>query len=268
MLGFPDVLLLLLVHQTALGVVTMKRFGWQIPFALFLVLLSASLYAIHYAIFYDPHHIYIYLLGDIALLPIEVLLVTVIINRLLSDREKRARLEKLNMVIGAFFSDVGTRLLAHFSDFDPGLDEIRKDLIVSDDWSEQDFFGVSRRLKNYDYAVEMQKVDLEHLRGFLIGKRDFMLRLLENPSLLEHESFTGLLQAIFHLTEELEKREDVRQLPLTDHEHLAGDIKRAYVLLVHEWLDYMKYLKNNYPYLFSLAMRTNPFDQDASPLVA
>jgi len=38
-------------------------------------------------------------------------------------------------------------------------------------------------------------------------------------------------------------------------------------LLVHQWLDYMKHLKDNYPYLFSLAMRANPFDQDASPIV-
>ena len=27
-----------------------------------------------------------------------------------------------------------------------------------------------------------------------------------------------------------------------------------------EWIVYMKYLKNNYPFLFSLAVRTNPFD--------
>jgi hypothetical protein len=29
----------------------------------------------------------------------------------------------------------------------------------------------------------------------------------------------------------------------------------------------MKYLKKYYPYLFSFAMRTNPFDQNASPIV-
>jgi hypothetical protein len=38
-------------------------------------------------------------------------------------------------------------------------------------------------------------------------------------------------------------------------------------LLVQQWLEYVKYLKDNYPYLFSLAMRTNPFDQTASPFV-
>jgi hypothetical protein len=29
----------------------------------------------------------------------------------------------------------------------------------------------------------------------------------------------------------------------------------------------MKHLQDNYPYLFSLAMRTNPFDPKASPEV-
>jgi hypothetical protein len=70
-----------------------------------------------------------------------------------------------------------------------------------------------------------------------MGERDFLVRLLENPILLEHESFTELLRAVFHLTEELAAREDLGNLPDSDYKHLAGDIKRAYVLLVHQWLD-------------------------------
>jgi hypothetical protein len=245
----------------------MKRISWQIILGLSLILLSIFFYLIHYVIFRDPHHIFIYLIGDIAFVFIEVLLVTLIIHQLLSMREKRARLEKLNMVIGAFFSEVGTELVTYFSDFDPKLDNIRKELIVTTDWSEQEFSRVSKRLKRYDYEVEIQKVELGYLRGFLMEKRNFLLRLLENPNLLEHESFTDLLRAVFHLNEELQSRENIRESPDTDREHLAGDIKRAYILLVHEWVDYMKHLKDNYPYLFSLAMRTNPFDQSASPVV-
>jgi len=245
----------------------MKRFSGQILLGSSLIVLSVLFYVLHYAIFRDPHHIFIYLIGDIAFVFIEVLLVTLIIHRLLTGREKRTRLEKLNMVIGAFFSEVGTRLVAYFSDFDPKLDEIRKDLVVTNDWSEQEFSRVSKRLKNYDYGVVIQKVELEDLANFLMGKRDFLLRLLENPTLLEHESFTELLRAVFHLTEELAARKDLTQLPDTDYEHLAGDIKRVYILLVYQWFDYMNHLKDNYPYLFSLAMRANPFDQDASPIV-
>ena len=86
--------------------------------------------------------------------------------------------------------------------------------------------------------------------------------------MLEHESFTQLLRAVFHLTEELESRGKMTGLPESDYAHLAGDMKRVYILIVREWLDYMEHLKTNYPYLFSLAMRTNPFDRDASPVVA
>jgi len=245
----------------------MKRLSWPILLGLSLVVLSILLYLIHFAIFRDVHHIFIYMVGDIAFVPIEVLLVTLIIHRLLSEREKRARLEKLNMVIGTFFSSVGTRLLTYFSDFDPELDSIRRHLIVTDEWSEQEFSSVSQRLKSYDYKIDIQGVDLEHLRSFLVEKKDLLLRLLENPTLLEHESFTELLRAVFHLSDELENREDVRELPDTDYQHLANDIKRAYVLLAREWVDYVRYLKSTYPYLFSFSMRMNPFDLEASPLV-
>jgi hypothetical protein len=245
----------------------MKRFRWQILLGVALILLSAILYSIHYAIFKDAHHIYIYLLGDIAFIPIEVLLVTLIINGLLSQRERRTRLEKMNMVIGSFFSEVGTLLLTYFSDFDPELAAIRKHLIVTNNWSEEEFVAVSKRLRKYDYKVEIRKIDMEGLKRFLVSKRDFLLRLLENPALLEHETFTELLRAVFHFSEELERREKVTGLSDPDYEHLTVDVNRAYTLLVQQWLEYVKYLKDNYPYLFSLAMRTNPFDQTASPFV-
>ena len=244
-----------------------KSVGWEIRFGLFLVLLSALLYLLHYAIFRDSHHIFIFMLGEIAFVPIEVLLVALILHRLLDMREQRAMLNKLNMVIGAFFSEVGGELLTYFSECDIKLDKIRKELVITNEWSEQEFSALSKRLKNYDYRIDIQNVDLEHLRNSLIGHRNFLLRLLENPNLLEHESFTELLWAVFHLTEELSRRGDLRHLPDTDYEHLSGDMRRVYILLIHEWLDYMRHLKDNYPYLFSLAMRTNPFDQDASPIV-
>ena len=245
----------------------MKLLRWQILLGLALLLLSALLYLMHYAIFEDAHHIYIYLLGDIAFLPVEVLLVTIIIQQLLTYREKKATLEKMNMVIGSFFSAVGTRLLTYFSDLDPELENIRKYLIVTNNWSDEEFTSVRKLLRNYDYNVEIKRVDLEGLRTSLISERDFLLRLLENPTLLEHEPFTELLRSVFHLTEELEMRGQVTQLSDKDYEHISNDIKRAYTLLVQRWLSYVKYLKDNYPYFFSLVMRTNPFDQTASPFV-
>lgn len=243
----------------------MKFLNWQVLLGLFLILLSAMLYLIHYAIFRDPHHIFLYLIGDIAFLPIEVLLVTLIVHQLLDKREKKAMLKKLNMVIGAFFSEVGTDLLKSFSIFDPHVEKIRKELIVTNDWPQQNFTEVSKQLQSYDFRIEIHKGDLEELKIFLIRERGFLLGLLENPNLLEHESFTDLLWAVFHLAEELASRASLRELPGMDYEHLAGDLQRAYSLLVSEWLSYMKHLRQDYPYLFSLAIRMNPFDPKASP---
>jgi hypothetical protein len=190
-----------------------------------------------------------------------------VIHSLLDMREKREILEKLNMLIGAFFSAVGTRLLVVFSDSDPNLDKIKEDLVIKADWSDEEFESVSKKLRKYNYSVDIKKIDLVELQDFMKDRTDFMLRLLENPNLLEHESFTELLRAVFHLDEELTNRKNIKKLNDSDMEHLAGDIKRAYGLLVDEWLDYMHHLKNNYPYLFSLAMRLNPFDENATPEV-
>lgn len=186
---------------------------------------------------------------------------------MLNRREKRSRLEKLNMVIGVFFSEVGTRLLTIFSGHDPNLNRIRQDLVVTGDWTDREFSAVSERLRRYEYRVEAGRVDLAGLRDLLAAKREFLVSLLANPVMMEHESFTGLLWAIFHLGDELAHRDDLAGLPDSDRAHLGGDINRGYNLLVGHWLDYMAYLKRQYPYLFSLAMRTNPFDQEASPVV-
>jgi voltage-gated potassium channel len=187
---------------------------------------------------------------------------------MLAKREIEGRMQKLNMVIGVFYSEVGITLLADFSRYDPAFDVIRPDLIITGRWSDGDFIKAGKKAMQHAYSVEMSRVDLPVLKAFLQEKRDFLVRLLENPVLLEHQSFTDLLRAVFHLVEELAYRPSYANVPAADMEHLAGDIKRAYHLLVTEWIAYMKYLKNNYPFLFSLAVRTNPFDDKASVVVS
>lgn len=241
---------------------------WQVRLGVVLIVLSTLVYLLHYAIFHDLHHIFLYLIGDIAFVFIEVLLVTLIIHELLNAREKRQRLEKLNMVIGAFFSEVGFGLLRHLSDWDPKLDSVRSQLQVSALWTEEKFDEVDAMLARYQYAVEPERVDVIALKAYLAAKLEFLLRLLENPNVLEHESFTNLLMAVFHLSEELVARRDLAEQPETDRRHLAGDVNRVYGQLVDSWLDYMRYLRKNYPYLFSLAVRTNPFDESATPVVS
>ena len=55
-----------------------------------------------------------------------------------------------------------------------------------------------------------------------------MLRLLENPNLMEHERFTDLLWAVLHVEEELEARTSLADLWPADEAHLELDVRRAY----------------------------------------
>ena len=246
---------------------TMKKINWQILMVPSLIAVSVFLYFIHFMIYDNADHILNSVLARIAFVPIQVLLIALVINRLLTYHEKRKRREKLNMIIGAFFTEIGNHLLAYFSTYDSQEKELSAELNFDGTWTDAKFEQLNTRLKKYNFSVQTNEDTLTELYNFLQENRVFLLRLLENPNILDHKSFSNLLLATFHLSAELQSRKTFTDLPVTDHQHLAIDIQRAYKLLVNEWLLYLNYLRKNYPYFFSHAIRTNPFDEDASPIV-
>ena len=185
----------------------------------------------------------------------------------LLKREAQHRLRKINMVRGIFFNEVGYDLLRLFSSYDRDIEKTRGRFIVNPDWSDRHFSTIQRVLKKYAFNVHIDRVDVVALFDLLEDKRDFLVRLLENPVLVEHEDFTEVLLSVFHLTDELTSREDLKELPQSDIEHLVGDISRAYGLLIGQWFVYLQHVKSQYPYLYSLAIRKNPFDKDATTIV-
>ncbi len=244
----------------------MKRHGFLMAAAAVLVALTIAVYLIHYAIFRDAHHIFIYMVGDLAFLPLEVLLVALIIDRVLEWREKQAMLSKMNMVVGVFFSEMGTRLLGQLL---PAFDRPRiiGGLGVKSNWSADDFRRATDFADHLKPQADCGAIDLNALKSFLDHERDLILRLLENPNLLEHERFTDMLWAVSHLAEELDARSELHSLPKSDEAHIGQDIGRAFTALAAEWLDYVQYLKAHYPYLFSLVLRTHPLQENPSATV-
>jgi hypothetical protein len=229
--------------------------------------MSLIIYEIQISIFHRTEDTLFYMLQDFAFVPVQVLFVTFIIARLLSDREKRALLKKLNMLVGAFYSEVGTELINYCSGFSLDLSDMRKRLLITPDWSQKQFTAALKTVRLSDPKLDASRKNLGEMRNFLEDKKNFLLSLLANPNLLEHESFTDLLWAVFHLSEELSARPSFEGLPRRDYDHLTGDMKRAFMKLIEQWLVYMKHLKEDYPYLFSLAVRTNPLDSKASAII-
>lgn len=245
----------------------MRRANPQVLLAVGLVAAFGVVALAHYLLFHDAHTLFFYLLLDLAFIPIQVLVVSLILDQLLARREKRALMKKLNMVIGAFFSEAGTRLLGHLAGFLPDLERLRGELLPGGQWTARDFAALARSVARREIRLESGRGSLAGLKEFLAGRQDFILRLLENSNLLEHDSFAELLWSVLHVSEELAARPRLEGLPPADLGHLSGDLTRAYGHLLREWISYLSHLKEDYPYLFSLAVRTNPFDPSATATV-
>ncbi len=245
----------------------MKRYSYFITLGVIFFVTSGLVYFFHYLIFQDPHHIFIFLGSDLGFVFLEVFLVVVVIERVLARREKRNMLSKLQMVVGAFFSEVGTPLLGKLLGCFDRRSEISQHLAISQEWSHRDFKKAMAFALTLEDKPRCVNIDLDELRTILIQKRSFLLRLLENPNLLEHERFSDLLWAVFHLAEELEARASLAYLPQSDLEHINSDMQRVYGHLAAEWIAYVEHLKLNYPFLFSLVIRTNPFQDRPSAVV-
>jgi hypothetical protein len=171
------------------------------------------------------------------------------------------------MIIGVFFTEVGDRLLHMLTRYDPNMEETRKGILEEENWQEPSLARLRRTLRRYEYKVAPEMIDLRALRDFLEDKGNLLLRQAENPDIIEHETFTDVLWSVIHLRDELMSRKDLDTLPESDRAHLALDATRAYGNLVLQWTDYLRHLRAKYPYLYSLAVRENPFVDHPDPVV-
>lgn len=237
---------------------SMKKHKDLILIGAILIGLSVVLHYVHYVMFHDMHHLLIFLVADIAFIPLEVFFVTVVIDRILEKREKSHLIEKLNMLVGLFFSEVGLNMLTACADVDPNLASLKGDFALTMNWTEADFENLTKKLKSHDHCLDASKMDIGALKTSLDESKDLLVTLIANPSLLEHDSFSGLLMAVMHLQEELVMRYD-NGLSEFDLEHIQFDIERVYKHLGVEWIKYMQHLKDQFPYLYLTALINNPY---------
>jgi hypothetical protein len=241
--------------------------SWELKFALSLVVAFGALNLLHYACYRDAASILLANLTALAFLPVSVLVVTLFVERMLAAREKSQRLAKTSMLLGVFYSAVGARLLEHCVAWDPAPRPLQDAFGSAAAWERFSPQLAEQVLAGHPFALSPGPARLRELRELLSAQQDLLLRLLENPILLEHETFTDLLRAVFHLAEELNFRKEFEALPAADLAHLAGDVQRVYGQLTREWVSYLGTLQRDYPYLFSLAVRTNPLSTHPSAVI-
>ena len=245
---------------------------WKIKFSILMIILIIIIYGSNYLVLRDPEHIISYIWTHLGFIPVDILVVAFLLDEIIERKEKEAMLEKLDMLMSTFFSEVGNELINQLSSANK-YNASTESLKSIKNWDDTDYENKLKELKNttIDFQAEISPENreefLENLRELLVNKREFIINLINNPNLLEKEEFTGLINAILHLDEELEHRKDLSLVSDADFAHLNGDMHRVYNRLIHEWVYYLKYLNTHYPYMIALIIRTNPFDEDAEVYV-
>ncbi|HCP15830.1 MAG TPA: hypothetical protein DIT32_08805, partial [Peptococcaceae bacterium] len=72
---------------------------------------SIGIYSLQLMIFNDGRNTLFYLLQDLAFVPINAVIVTLILNNFLNIREKRHSQKQINVTISAFFVEAGNDII-------------------------------------------------------------------------------------------------------------------------------------------------------------
>lgn len=247
----------------------MKKLSWELKLSLLLIASSVFVFTVKFLVIGDEgvSNTATYIFNALGFLPINVLLVTLILNGLFSMRAKKEQQERMKMIVGLFFSEFGSKLLRIFVRCDTASDSLKSVMDVQKSWTKKEYSRAYEALGKHCSRLNPKAGDFEEIRELLRDNHEFLLRLVENPVFLEHGKITELMQALFHLSEELDGRVEFEGLPKSDIGHLRGDISRVYCTLCDVWMSHMEYLSGNYPYLFSLSLRKSPFAEKDDVIV-
>lgn len=231
----------------------MKNLKYYLVVSIILIVLSLIMFFIHYEIFGQLENTIYYSVMNLCFIPINILAVTVLFDKLTERRRYNERLSKLNMLVGIFFSDMGYKLLNIIALGDENIKKEKLDF--------NDLKACGNWLKEYDHNIKFEKIDYEELKNLVVENRGILASLISNENILEHETFSDLLIALVHLRDEIVL---VRYKELTkdDSKHIKGDVVRVYKALTVQWTSYLQHLKEFYPYQYNSYIKINPLKSE------
>ena len=229
---------------------TKRRIWDKLLIALGLIGLSAAAYAAHYYFFRDLKYITNYVFLHLSFLPIHALVLGLILDELISYREKASRRRKLNLYLGIFFRQMGSEIFLSAAN----MAENRKDLdaLMSADqsWGKARFRRAREEVAHFPVEMRADAVGLIKLLDLLREHEPEIIAQTRNPMLMEFEDLYRCLLSLFHIIEEMQYRRPVPQMAATEVAHLAKDAGKSLLQLGQLWLGYMEHLKKTHPVLF------------------
>jgi len=221
------------------------QFYWLIFFGVLLLTTSATVYLFHYMIFRDAHHIFLYLIGDIGFVPLEVILITMVFHKFLLRKEKHVKFEKLNAVVGVFFTRVGNDLIQFLSQYDLQYEETKKFIDVHNDWTTSDFDKKIKEFRTYKANIDTDQIPLSVLQRIIKKEESLILQVFGNTDMLDSYSLAYLFHTMFHLIDNLDHSTKNGRTSL---HKLDINVEKLYTFLIYRWLHYTKHISEFYPH--------------------
>ncbi len=238
----------------------MKK-NWRRKLGVLLLLSSLAIYSTHFILFKDAEFVVKLFLAQAGYLPFSTFVVGFIINKFISNREKEQKEKKLYMLISVFFIEIGTDLIQVFNKMNDEHDQICETCAYASEWEDNDVDAIEHSIDNLSFSIQSSDTNIELLRAALFNKKENLLHLMQNPYLLEHDQMTDALWSVIHLIEELTIKGALSE---EDRDHIALDVSRAYRNISSMWIKHMRHLRKSYPYLYSRAIKMNPYDMSRS----
>jgi sensor histidine kinase YesM len=155
----------------------MSKTRWYLILGISLVIASSTVYLMEILIFHNVHDTFFYLFQDLAFVPVQVLLVMLILDKLLQKKEKESLMNKMNMMIGVFFNEVGTDLISFFIETEKNITSLRKEIIIDSAWNTKTFESGKKFFKSYNSDLEINQDLLMRMKEYLLKHRDCMINL-------------------------------------------------------------------------------------------
>lgn len=214
--------------------------------SIFLLMISLILYISQVMIFRQPETTAFYIFQDLAFLPVTIAIATLVVGYLMEEHDRQERINRTRMLTSSFFTDVGNELLRIL--ITQGHYEIPL-LLLTDECKNKTEEELKHSIEKMNFQVSWTPETEREIQNLLDAQHDSMLIITSNPALLDHEIFTDMLWAIFHLKDEMKGRAS-ENISSADQKHLESDAKRVFDLLLLDWMNHLNYMKKEYPYYY------------------
>jgi len=176
------------------------------------------------------------------------------------NREERKKLDrKIHILLGLLFSEIGNKLLGIIQRHDSDINKTKEIFDFGKHYNPKAYRRMLKEINSRKICYKTEDCNFKEMYELISSNKEFLMRMLENPMLLEGEILTELIRNIFHLYEEFTYRLQINDLCKVDIEHLNHDVVKVYKGLLGSWVLYMEYLHTNYPVLHKFNRTEGPF---------